>query len=201
MPTGPLASDLRFFAREFRRRPYFTLTAIFSLAIGIGATSAVFSVIYAVLINPYPYPDAGRIVELHLQDKASNDHYVILSGAQLNQLRQARSIESMVGITWWNLTTTDGDLPEDVQGVAVSTESPNYFGITALKGRWFIPSDAPPGEDPQRVAVVSYEFWQRYFVGDPNIIGKKLRLVHETYEVIGVMPPRFSGVTAKCTCR
>jgi putative ABC transport system permease protein len=191
MPTGPLASDLRFFAREFRRRPYFTLTAIFSLAIGIGATSAVFSVIYAVLINPYPYPDAGRIVELHLQDKASNDHYVILSGAQLNQLRQARSIESMVGITWWNLTTTDGDLPEDVQGVAVSTESPNYFGITALKGRWFIPSDAPPGEDPQRVAVVSYEFWQRYFVGDPNIIGKKLRLVHETYEVIGVMPPRF----------
>ena len=188
---GPLSSDLRFFVREFRRRPYFTLTAIFSLAIGIGATSAVFSVIYAVLINPYPYPAASRIVELRLQDKASNDHYVILSGQQLNQLRQVRSIDSIVGITWWNLTTTDGDLPEDVQGVAVSTESPNHFGIPARIGRWFIPSDAPPGEDPQRVAVLSYEFWQRFFVGDPNIIGKKLQLVHQTYEVIGVMPPRF----------
>jgi putative ABC transport system permease protein len=188
---GPLTSDLRFFACEFRRRPYFTLTAIFSLAIGIGATSAVFSLIYAVLFNPYPYPGANRIVELRLQDKASNDHYVILSGQQLQQLRQARSIESIMAITWWNLTTTDGDLPEDVQGVAVSTESPDYFGIPALKGRWFLPSDAPPGEDPQRVAVLNYEFWQRYFVGDPNIVGKKLQLVHETYEVIGVMPPRF----------
>jgi predicted permease len=188
---GPLTSDLRFFVREFRRRPYFTLTAIFSLAIGIGATSAVFSLIYAVLLNPYPYPGANRIVELRLQDKASNDHYVIMSGQQLQQLRQARSIESIMAITWWNLTTTDGDLPEDVQGVAVSADSSNHFGIPALKGRWFLPSDAPPGEDPQRVAVLNYEFWQRYFVGDPNIVGKKLQLVHETYEVIGVMPPRF----------
>ena len=188
---GPLTSDLRFFAREFRRRPYFTLTAVFSLAIGIGATSAVFSIIYAVLLNPYPYPGAGRIVELRLQDKAGNDHYVILSGQQLNQLRRARSIESIVGVTWWNLTTTDGDLPEDVQGVAVSTESPDHFGVPALKGRWFLPSDAPPGEDPQHLAVLSYEFWQRYFVGDPNVVGKRLQLIHESYEVIGVMPPRF----------
>jgi predicted permease len=188
---GPLTSDLRYSAREFRRRPYFTLTAIFSLAIGIGATSAVFSLIYAVLLNPYPYPGANRIVELRLKDKASNDHYVILSGQQLRKLQQARSVESIVGITWWNLTTTDGDLPEDVQGVAVSTDSPNHFGIPAAKGRWFVPSDAPPGEDPQRVAVLSYDFWQRYFVGDPNVIGKKLQLVHQTYEVIGVMPPRF----------
>jgi predicted permease len=188
---GSLISDLRYFVREFRRRPYFTLTAVFSLAIGIGATSAVFSVIYAVLLNPYPYPGADRIVELRLQDKSSTDHYVILSGQQINQLRQTRSIESIVGITWWNLTTTDGDLPEDVQGVAVSTGSPNHFGIPAWKGRWLMPSDAPAGEDPHRVAVLSYEFWQRYFVGDPNVVGKKLQLVHQSYEVIGVMPPRF----------
>jgi predicted permease len=190
-PMGSLFSDLRFFAREFRRRPYFTLAAIFSLAIGIGATCAVFSVIYAVLLNPYPYPGANRIVELRLKDKTSNDHYVILSGLQMNQLSQARSIESIVGTTWWNLTTTDGDLPEDVQGVAISTNAPDHFAIPALKGRWFIPSDAPPGEDPQRVAVLNYGFWQRYFMGDPNVVGKKLQLVHETYEVIGVMPPRF----------
>jgi predicted permease len=186
-----LLSDLRYAAREFRRRPYFTLTAIFSLALGIGATTAVFSVIYAVLINPYPYPGADRIVELRLKDKAGNNRYVILSGQQMTQLQQTKSIESIVGINWWNLTTTDGDLPEDLQAVALSTDSPNHFGIPALKGRWFLPSDAPPGEDAQRVAVLNYQFWQRYFTGDPNVVGRKFQLVHKTYEVIGVMPPRF----------
>lgn len=188
---GPLISDLRYAARAFRRRPYFTLAAIFSLALGIGATSAVFSVIYAVLINPFPYPGADRIVELRLKDKAGSDHFVVLSAPQLDQLRQTHSIESAVGLNWWNLTTTDGDLPEDLQAVAVTTNSASHFGIPAIKGRWFIPSDAPPGEDPQRVAVLSYQFWQRYFVGDPNVVGRKFQLVHDTYEVIGVMPPRF----------
>jgi MacB-like periplasmic core domain len=188
---APLISDLRYSAREFRRRPYFTLTAIFSLALGIGATTAVFSLIYAVLINPFPYSGADRIVELRLKDQAASDHYVVLSGPQLDQLRQARSIESVIGLNWWNLTTTDGDLPEDLQAVAVTTNSASHFGIPALKGRWFIPSDAPPGEDPQRVTVLSYQFWQRYFVGDPRVVGRKLQLVHDTYEVIGVMPPRF----------
>ena len=80
MAIRSLTSDLRYSAREFRRRPYFTLTAIMSLALGIGGTSAVFSVIYAVLINPFPYPGADRMVELRLQDKAGSDHYVVLSG-------------------------------------------------------------------------------------------------------------------------
>jgi predicted permease len=191
MLSESLLIDLRYAAREFRRRPYFTLTAILSLAIGIGATTAVFSVIYAVLINPYPYPNADRVVELRLQDTGGNDHYVILSGQQLSHLQHARSIESIIGEVSWNLTTTEGDLPEDIQAIAVSTGSPNHFGIPALKGRWLFPSDAPPGEDPQHVVVLSYEFWQRYFVGDSNVVGKKLQLVHEPYEVIGVMPPRF----------
>jgi putative ABC transport system permease protein len=185
-------TDLRSSARELRRRPAFTLTAVLSLALGIGATSAVFSVIYAVLIDPYPYPGADRIVELRLKDKAGNDRYVILSGPQMDQLRQTRSIESVVGMNWWNLTTTDGDLPEDLQAIAVSADSATHWGIPAMKGRWFTPSDGPPGEDPQRVAVISYQFWQNYFVGDPSVVGRKLQLVHQTFEVIGVMPPRFT---------
>jgi putative ABC transport system permease protein len=185
-------TDLRSSARELRRRPAFTLTAVLSLALGIGATSAVFSVIYAVLIDPYPYPGADRIVELRLKDKAGNDRYVILSGPQMDQLRQTKSIESVVGMNWWNLTTTDGDLPEDLQAIAVSADSATHWGIPAMKGRWFTPSDGPPGEDPQRVAVISYQFWQNYFVGDPGVVGRKLQLVHKTFEVIGVMPPRFT---------
>jgi putative ABC transport system permease protein len=186
-----LASDLRYAARELRKRPGFTLTAVLSLAIGIGATSAVFSVIYAVLIDPFPYPGSDRIMEFRLVDKAGNDRYSGLTGPQMDQLRHAKSLESVVGMDFWNLTTTDGDLPEDVQSIHISPNAPNHWGIPALKGRWLIPSDAPYGEEPQRVVVLGYQFWQRYFLGDPNIVGHKMQLVHKTYEVVGVMPPRF----------
>ena len=108
--------DLRFTLRELRRRPTFTLTAILSLALGIAATSAVFSVIYAVLIDPFPYPGSDRLMEPSLLDAAGHDRYAGLNGPQLEQLRQAKSVESIAGMDYWNLTTTDGDLPEDVQG-------------------------------------------------------------------------------------
>ena len=186
-----LGSDLRYAVRELRKRPGFTLTAVLSLALGVGATSAVFSVIYAVLIDPFPYPGSDRIVELRLVDKAGHDRFTGLTGPQMDRLRQTRSLESVVGMDWWNLTTTDGDLPEDVQSIHISPNSPNHWGIPALKGRWLIPSDALYGEEPQRVVVLGYQFWQRYFLGDPNIVGRKIQLVHKTYEIVGVMPPRF----------
>jgi putative ABC transport system permease protein len=186
-----LLSDLRYTARELRKRPGFTLTAVLSLALGIGATSAVFSVIYAVLIDPFPYPGADRIMEIRLVDKAGHDRYTGFNGPQIDQLRQTKSLESVSGLDWWNLTTTDGDLPEDVQSFHLSPESPNHWGIPAMKGRWLIPSDAPTGQEPQRVVVLSYQFWQRYFLGDPGVVGRKMQLVHKTYEVVGVMPPRF----------
>ena len=186
-----LLSDFRYTARELRKRPGFALTAVLSLALGIGATSAVFSVIYAVLIDPFPYPGSDRIMELRLLDKAGNERFLGLSGPQLDQLRQAKFVESVVALDRWNLTTTDGDLPEDVQGSYISPNAPNHWGIRALSGRWLVPSDAPPGQDPQPVVVITYQFWQRYFLGDPSVIGRKIQLVHKPYEVVGVMPPRF----------
>ena len=187
-----LWTDLRFAARELRKRPGFTLTAVLSLALGIGATSAVFSVIYAVLIDPFPYPGADRIVELRLVDKSGSDrHGVGLSGRQAELVRQAKSIEDVTLLDWWNLTTTDGDLPEDVKTNYISPSAPNHFGVSALMGRWLIPSDAPPGETPQPVVVLTYRFWQRYYMGDPNVIGRSIQLVHKPYQIVGVMPPRF----------
>ena len=186
-----LINDLRYTFREFRKRPSFTITAVLSLALGIGATSAVFSVIYAVLIDPFPYPHSDRIVSIQLIDKTGDDHGTGFSGLAIDQLRQLKSFESVVADQGWNLTTTDGDIPEDVQTLGISTDSPNFWGVPAMLGRWLIPSDAPPGQDPQHVAVISYDFWQRYFLGDPNVIGRKFQLVHEPYEVVGVMPPRF----------
>jgi putative ABC transport system permease protein len=187
-----LLTDLRYAARELRKRPGFTLTAVLSLALGIGATSAVFSVIYAVLIDPFPYPGSDRIVEVRLVDKTGNDHHGVgFSGPQLDQLRKARSLEDVTAMDWWNLTTTDSDLPEDVQANYISPNAPNHWGMRALMGRWLIPSDAPPGESPQPVVVLTYQFWQRYFMGDPNVIGRTIQLVHKPYQIVGVMPPRF----------
>jgi predicted permease len=186
-----LLSDLVYGLRELRKRPGFTLTAVISLALGIGATTAVFSVIYAVLINPFPYREADRIVELHLKDKSGNERSVSLTGPEIAQLRKARSIENVVALDEWNLTTTDSDLPEDVSATYLSGDAAEHFGIPALLGRWLIPSDAPYGQEPQRVVVLTYKFWQRYYGGDPAIVGRTLQLVHKNYQVVGVMPPRF----------
>jgi predicted permease len=186
-----LLPDLRYAARELRKRPGFTLTAVLSLALGIGATSAVFSVIYAVLIDPFPYPCSDRIVELRLVDKSGSDRFAGTSGQQADQLRQTKSIEDVTLMDWWNLTTTDGDLPEDVQAMYIDPNAPNHWGIRAQMGRWLIPSDAPPGQTPQPVVVLTYHFWQRYFMGDPSVIGRTIQLVHKPYQIVGVMPPRF----------
>ncbi|MGC1607011.1 MAG: ABC transporter permease [Candidatus Acidiferrum sp.] len=186
-----LLSDLRYAAREVRKRPGFTLTAVLSLTLGIGATSAVFSVIYAVLLDPFPYPDAARTMEIRLKDKAGHERFAGLTGPEIQLLRKTKSLEDVVGMGGWNLTTTDGDLPEDVIGMQISPEAPNHWGTRALMGRWLIPSDAPFGEEPQAVVVLSYPFWQRYYVGDPNVVGRTIQFVHKPYKIVGVMPPRF----------
>jgi predicted permease len=184
-------ADLRYAARELRRRPGFALTAVLSLALGIGATSAVFSVVYGVLINPFPYVGADRIMQISLVDSAGRFRGVGMSGAQVDQLRQARTVESVVAEDGWNLTTTDGDIPEDVAASYVSPNAPNHWGVPALMGRWLIPADAPAGQDPARVVVLGYQFWQRYYSGDPTVVGRTLQLVRKDYQIVGVMPPRY----------
>ncbi len=188
-----MTTDLRHALREFRKRRALTLTAVLSLALGIGATTAVFSVIYAVLINPYPYRDAERIVQINLldMDQAGVERSTSFSGANAEQFRKLKSFESVVPIQGWNLTTTDGDLPEDVRALSVYPGFTDHWGVPAMMGRWLIPSDAPLGSDPQPVVVLSYKFWQRYFLGDPHVVGRTIRLVHQPYEIVGVMPPRF----------
>ena len=186
-----LLSDLRYAAREVRKRPGFTLTAVLSLALGIGATSAVFSVIYAVLLDAFPYPDAARMMEIRLKDKAGNDRFSGVNGPEIKQLRQTKSLEDVVGLGGWNLTTTDSDIPEDVRACEISPNAPNHWGSRPLMGRWLIPSDAPFGEEAQPVVVLSYPFWERYYAGDARVVGRTIRFVHKPYDIVGVMRPRF----------
>jgi predicted permease len=186
-----LLSDLRYALRELRHRPGFAITAVTSLALGIGATSAVFSVIYGVLLNPFPYHESHRMMQIAMVDTAGRFRYAGMSAAQLEELRKLRTVESVVGESGWNLTTTDGDIPEDVVGSYVTPNSPNHWGTPALMGRWLIPADAPAGREPERVVVLGYAFWQRYYLGDPTVVGRTIQLVRKNYQVVGVMPPRF----------
>ena len=184
--------DLRFALRQLRTSPGFAVVAILSLALGIGATCAVFSVVYAVLVNPYPYADADRMVHLVVKDKGGNQRWVSLTGPQLQQMRKANSVESASGMDEWNLTTTGGDVPEDLTAIYFTGNAFNHFGVPVLLGRGLLPTDAPEGQDPQPVAVLGYQFWQRHYNGDPEIVGKTIQLTHKSYTVVGVAPPRFT---------
>src|SRR5437868_23601 len=110
----------------------------------------------------------------------------------LRQMRKANSVESASGMDEWNLTTTGGDVPEDLTAIYFTGNAFNHFGVPALLGRGLLPTDAPEGQDPQPVAVLGYQFWQRHYNGDPEIVGKTIQLTHKSYTVVGVAPPRFT---------
>ena len=188
-----MLQDLRVSFRELRKRPGLAVTAIVSLMLGIGATTAVFSVIYGLLANPYPYQAADRMIHLVVKNDKGDERWPGITGSQLKSLRQVKCLES-VAATWgtWNLTTTDEDLPQDVPSTQLTSNAGIHFGVPAMLGRTLIPSDAPDGQDPQPVVVLSYLFWQRHFSSDPSVVGRTLQLVHKNYTIIGVLPSRFT---------
>lgn len=183
--------DLRYALRQFRKAPGFTLIAVLSLTLGIGATTAVFSIVYVSLIHPYPFRDWERLVTLTVRDQNGKLRTPSITGGQLLQLREAAPIEEVMAFSWQNLTITGGDLPEDVSVLSWTTNATSYFGVFPTLGRGVIPSDAPEGQDPQPVAVVSYLFWQRHFGGNPDVVGQSIELSHMTYRIVGVMSPRM----------
>jgi MacB-like periplasmic core domain len=132
--------DVRFAFRQFASHPGFALTAVLSLALGIGATVSVFSIVYAVLMNPWPYAGADRICTLSFLDKSSNeDNWSGLTGPQIRQLRQAHSVEDVMGVNQWSLTVTGGDVPENVQGIYLTPSGFQFLGLPAMLGRYFLP--------------------------------------------------------------
>ena len=187
-----LRQDFRFSFRQLRKNLGFTLTAVISLALGIGATTAVFSVVYAVLMNPYPYSNSDRMVHMRLSDKSDREMGFGLTGGQWQQIRKSPVVEDAFMENDWSLTVTGHDLPEDVQGVYLTSNAFNFFGVPPALGRGLIPSDAIDGQEPQPVAVLSYKFWRRHFNSDPAVLGKTLQLVRKNYTIVGVAAPRFT---------
>lgn len=187
-----LLQDLRYCFRQLLKAPGFTLTAIVSLTLGIGATTAVFSVIYAILMNPYPYAGADRMVHMRLLDPAGHLNGFGLTADQWQTIRKSPVVEDAFASDGWSLTVTGRDLPEDVNASYFTSNTFNFMGVRAALGRGLLPSDAVSGQDPQPVVVLSYKFWQRHFGSDPSVIGKTLQLVRKTYVIVGVAAPRFT---------
>lgn len=188
-----MLQDFLLTLRELRKRPGLAVTAILSLTLGIGATTAVFSVIYGLLVNPYPYLGADRMIDLSVLNEKGDRRGIGITGPQLKTLQQVGCVES-ASVSWgtWNLTTTDEDLPQDVPSVQLSANSGIHWGVPAMLGRTLLPTDAPDGQDPQQVVVLSYRFWQRHFNSNPDVVGRNLQLVHKNYTIIGVLPSRFT---------
>ena len=185
--------DLRYALRQYRKAPSFTLVAVLSLTLGIGATTAVFSIVYATLLHPYPFRDWERLSTLSYRDKGGNIQCCLpLTGTQVQQLQTSASIEELVASDFQNMTTTGGDLPEDVNVVSWSPNATAYFGVPPVLGRGLAPSDISASGDPQPVAALGYLFWQRHFGGNPAIVGQSIELAHKQYQIVGVMSPHVS---------
>ena len=191
-----LLQDIRYSLRQFIKNPEFTLTALISLALGIGATTAVFSVIYAALMNPYPYPNADRIVRLTMESKAGTDDWANLNGRQIQQVRQLNVIENVLAMDFHAMTLTGPDVPENVNVVGLISTGFTDLGVPPVRGRGLLPSDAIDGEDPQPVVVIGYKFWQKHFLGNPDAVGKTLQLDRKDYLIVGVAAPRFTWYSA-----
>ena len=184
-----LGGDIRYGLRALRRNPGFAAVAVLSLALGIGATTAMFSLIYAVLLHPFPYADADRIMNPIVVDAQYPElfQWFSLSKAQCDDLSLAAPVDSVLGFSNGHLEITNDGLPEDISGVYLSENAETFLGVRPLFGRMIEPFDAG-----HPVVVLNYRFWQRYFGGDPQVIGRTLEMDHAPYTIVGVMPRSFA---------
>jgi predicted permease len=187
-----LWQDIRYGLRILRKSPGFAAVAVLSLALGIGATTAMFSLIYAVLLHPFPYAGADRIMNPVVIDEQHPDvpQWFPLSKAQFDDLGLAPNVDSALGFNKANMEITGGALPEDISGIYLSENAETFFGVRPLLGRNIEPSDAENGG--HSVVVLNYRFWQDHFGGDPQVIGRMLEINHAPYTIIGVMPRNFA---------
>src|SRR5262245_37648634 len=183
-----LWQDLRYGARMLIRQPGFTLIAVLTLGLGIGANTAIFSVVNAVLLRAFPYGDADRLVILW--EKMRQNEQNVISPANFFDWQEQQSVFG--GMAAFNDTrnSLSGDgAPEEIAGQVATDNLFSVLGVNALLGRTFTPDDSKPGQNT--AVVLGYGLWQRRFGADPNVIGRKVILNAIDYTVIGVMPPDF----------
>ncbi|HXN95287.1 MAG TPA: ABC transporter permease [Candidatus Acidoferrales bacterium] len=181
--------DLRYATRVLAKSPGFAAVAVLTLALGIGANTAIFTVVYGVLLRPLPFPQPDRIVQLAEAFREDSDE-MDLSWNELEHLREyGQLFEHIAGYTDVGFNLATGTEAEHVRGVPASAEYFQVLGVRPALGRDFLPEE-DRGEG-QRVAILSHELWLRRFGGEPGLIGRKILLSGDAYTVVGVMPTGF----------
>lgn len=189
---GTLITDLRFGIRGLIKRPSFASIAIVTLALGVGANTAIFSVVNATLLRPLPFDQPDRIVMVwgYVPKLAQVGHQLPSSaGNYLGLTKQTQTFDQLAAFRQWSWQLTQTGEPEQLQGVRVSANFFDALGAMPLVGQKFTADQDQEGVEP--VAIISYRLWQRQFGGDRNIVGKTLMLNGRTVTVTGVMPSGF----------
>jgi putative ABC transport system permease protein len=179
-----LFQDLRHGIRAMLRTPLFALTAVIVLALGIGATTAIFSVVDAVLLQPLGYRDSDRLVTILM-----NGDGPVSAGNYIDWRDQSRSFAAMSAAEAWSPNLTGIDSPEHIPGLKVTQDLFPMLGIGPMLGRLFVPGEDKEGAN--REVILSYKLWQRRFSSDPTVLGKAIVLDGNGYVIVGVMPPEF----------
>jgi len=180
--------DVRLALRGLRRSPGFTIVALAMLALGIGANTAIFSVIHAVMLRPLPFPEPDRLVQVYEVHMAQGwDHFSFSEPNLLDLMESAQGFESVAGITSESMNLTGDGAAERVGVTLVTPGFFNTLGVGPLLGRTFFATDVP-GEDPHRVTLLSQETWTTRFGSDPGVIGRTVQLDGNAFEIVGVLP-------------
>src|SRR5688572_1269826 len=185
-----LGQDLGYALRSFRRSPAFVLVALLSLTLGIGATSAIFSVIYGILIAPYPYakPDEIWAPGVRALDGRGGRAYTL---DELRSLAEVPAFSDVMATSVEAVLMTGDFAPESFRGVLMTGNAFNFLGVPPVVGRTIQPSDIRPDGTAEPVVVLSHRLWLRLFEGSPSAPGRTMQLNGRPHTIIGVMPPRF----------
>src|SRR5262245_51139277 len=198
--AGLLFDDVRYGLRMLRKAPGWTAVMCAVLALGIGLTTAIFSLAYGVLLRALPYPDPERIVAISLTNTvaaAVGFPRVSVNAASWTEWRAQSRLFEEIAITRvaTNFNLTGDGPPERVQGARASWNLPRALGVQPLLGRAFTEEET---HRDAKVVALSYGFWDRRFARDPAVVGRKILLNDESFEVIGVLPPNFRYPSTDC---
>ncbi|HWN99400.1 MAG TPA: ABC transporter permease [Blastocatellia bacterium] len=188
---GDMFSDLRYGARSLRKNPAFTAIAVITLALGIGANTAIFSVVDGVLLRPLPYPEPDRLAMVYgTSSGASLDGSPLCAADFLDWKSQNQVFESIAGFSANRFSYTGGETPEEVEGAWVTADFFTTIGVQPALGRAFMPDEDLAKTAP--TVVISDRFWRRFLGSDPNVLDRTITLNARAFTIIGVMPATFS---------
>ncbi|HXW54899.1 MAG TPA: ABC transporter permease [Candidatus Cybelea sp.] len=183
--------DLRYAVRVLGRSPGFAAVAVLTLALGIGANSAIFSLVDAVLLRPLPYPHPEQLIGLGQWRNQKGEGYIQVgvSAPNIADIASTGLFQQVAYYRWSGFNITGGDRPQHVQGIKGSTDLLPMFGIQPLMGRSFLPMETEAGRD--QVVIIGHGLWKNRYNSDPGILGKTIDLDERGYTIIGVMPADF----------